>query len=94
MAGAIIPEHTGLQRIMCTVCVSRTNPVHVVKNDLEPKLHILNLWLRRNVLPVKGHYEGMTPFEIYVLYYFLEGIILDLPTIILHEMIKINEIDH
>lgn len=36
----------------------------------------------------------MSQFKIYVLYCFLERIILDLSTIILHEMVKIHEIDH
>lgn len=91
MVGASIDRDSGLIDMMRTVCVARNTPGNVVNKDLYPKLHILHLWLRHNVLPSKGHFEAMMPFEIYVLYYFMEGIILDLPNIILHEMAKIRE---
>ncbi|GAB2279475.1 hypothetical protein Dimus_014114 [Dionaea muscipula] len=80
-------------KIVSAVCQTRNAPGGIKRGDLHPRLLILHLWICSNILPKKGHMDEVSPFEVYLLYCFVQGIKLDLPTIIMKEIVRIKEAD-
>ncbi|GAB2266732.1 hypothetical protein Dimus_001724 [Dionaea muscipula] len=80
-------------KIIAAICHTRDTPSGIKKGDLHPRLLILHLWICSNILPKKGHMDEVSPFEVYLLFCFVKGIKLDLPTIILKEIVRIKEAD-
>ncbi|GAB2290252.1 hypothetical protein Dimus_024534 [Dionaea muscipula] len=79
--------------IVSAVCHTRDTPGGIKRGDLHPRLLILHLWICFNILPKKGHMDEVSPFEVYLLYCYVQGIKLDLPTIIMKEIVRIKEAD-
>ncbi|GAB2267908.1 hypothetical protein Dimus_002882, partial [Dionaea muscipula] len=79
--------------IVSAVCHTRDTIGGIKRGDLHPRLLILHLWIYSNILPKKGHMNEVSPFEVYLLYCFVQGIKLDLPTIIMKEIERIKEVD-
>ncbi|GAB2299362.1 hypothetical protein Dimus_033437 [Dionaea muscipula] len=79
--------------VVAAICHSRDTPGGIKRGDLHPRLLILHLWICSNILPKKGHMDEVSPFEAYLLYCFVQGIKLDLPTITMKEIVRIKEAD-
>ncbi|GAB2273283.1 hypothetical protein Dimus_008083 [Dionaea muscipula] len=79
--------------IVSAICHTRGTPGRIKRGDLHPRLLILHLWICSNILPKKGHMDEVSPFEVYLLYCFVQRIKLDLPTIIMKEIVRIKEAD-
>ncbi|GAB2292973.1 hypothetical protein Dimus_027197, partial [Dionaea muscipula] len=80
-----------LNTIIETICVDRNTPGGIVRRNLKPYLYLFHVWILENILPKAGHLDAVTPFECYILYCFETEVYLDLPYIIMKEIIRIRE---
>ncbi|GAB2276274.1 hypothetical protein Dimus_011005 [Dionaea muscipula] len=80
-----------LNIIIEIICVDRDTPESIVRKNLEPHLYLFHVWILENILPKVGHLDAVTPFECYILYCFETEVYLDLPYIIMKEIIRIRE---
>ncbi|GAB2288389.1 hypothetical protein Dimus_022721 [Dionaea muscipula] len=80
-----------LNTIIETICVDCNTPGGIVRRNLEPHLYLFHVWILENILPKAGHLDAVTSFECYILYFFETEVYLDLPYIIMKEIIRIRE---